>query len=60
MMNVKISQNHDNVHPIRNNYALKLIYNDENECINDMLLGVSGLDGEVIFLPPDFSSNCLP
>ena len=37
MMDAKISQEHDNMHHINNNYALKSIYDDENECINDML-----------------------
>ena len=37
MMNIKISQKHDNVHHISKNYALKSIYDDENECINDTL-----------------------
>ena len=32
----KYHKKHDNVHDIRNNYVLN-IYNDENECINDML-----------------------
>ena len=40
MMNVKISQNNDNVHHITKNYALKFIYGDENECINATLLRV--------------------
>ena len=34
MMNVKISQKHDNVYYIRKNYTLKSIYDDENESIN--------------------------
>ena len=38
MMNAKISQKHDNVHCIRNNFVLKFVYNDRNECVNDMLL----------------------
>ena len=33
-MNVKISPKHDNMYYIRNNYTLKSIYDDENECIN--------------------------
>ena len=37
MMNVKISQKHDNLYFIRKNYTLKSIYDDENECINYML-----------------------
>ena len=34
MINIKISQKHDNVYYIRKNYTLKSIYDDENECIN--------------------------
>ena len=34
MMNVKISQKHDNMYFIRKNYMLKSIHDDENECIN--------------------------
>ena len=37
MINVKISQKHDNVHCIRKNYTLKYVYNDESERINDTL-----------------------
>ena len=37
MINAKISLKHDNVHYITKNYVLKLIYNDENECIYDTL-----------------------
>ena len=37
MMNAKISEKDDNVHCMTKNYVLKTIYNDENECINDML-----------------------
>ena len=33
-MNVKISQKHDNMYYIRNNYTLKSIYDYENECNN--------------------------
>ena len=33
----KYHKKHDNVHYINNNYVLKPIYNDENECINDSL-----------------------
>ena len=40
-MNAKISQRHDNVYDIRNNYGLKSIYNDKNECINDKLSKLS-------------------
>ena len=36
----KISQNHDNIYHIRKNYALKSIYDDENECINDTLSAI--------------------
>ena len=36
-MNAEISQKHDNMHYIRNNYILKYVYNDENEHINDTL-----------------------
>ena len=34
MMNAKISQKHDYMYHIRNNCALKSIYDDGNECIN--------------------------
>ena len=34
MINVKISQNYDNMYYIRNNSKLKFIYDDKNECIN--------------------------
>ena len=44
MMNAKISQKHDDVHYITKNYVLKPIYNDENECINDMLSGNISID----------------
>ena len=37
MMNAKNIIQHDNVHYITKNYVLRPIYNDENECINDML-----------------------
>ena len=40
-MNVKISQKHDNVYYIRKNYALKSIYDDENECIIYTLSSIS-------------------
>ena len=33
----KYHKKHDNVYYITKNYVLKPIYNDENECINDML-----------------------
>ena len=33
----KYHKKHNNVHYINKNYVLKPIYNDENECINDML-----------------------
>ena len=33
----KYHKKHDKVHYINNNYVLKPIYNDENECINDLL-----------------------
>ena len=36
MINAKISQNHANVHCVRNNY-IKKNYNDENERINAKL-----------------------
>ena len=32
-MNAKISQKYDNVHHIRKNYALKSIYDDENNAL---------------------------
>ena len=37
MMNVKISEKHDNMYHIRKNHTLKFIYDDKNECINDTL-----------------------
>ena len=37
MMNAKISQKHDNMLCVRKNYIVKYVYNDSNECINDML-----------------------
>ena len=37
MMNVKMSEKHDNVYYIRKNYTLKTIYDDENVFINYML-----------------------
>ena len=37
MMNAKISYKDDNVHYMTKNYVLKLIYNDENEYIDDPL-----------------------
>ena len=37
MMNEKYHKKHNKMHHIRKNYALKYIYNDENECINDTL-----------------------
>ena len=33
----KYHKKHDNVNYTNKNYVLKLIYNDENECINDTL-----------------------
>ena len=33
-----IIKKNDNVHYINTNYVLKPIYNDENECVNHMLL----------------------
>ena len=37
MINVKLSQKHDNVHGIKKNYIFKYIYHDLNEYINNML-----------------------
>ena len=39
IVNAKISQEYVNMHHNRNNYALKSIYDGENECINDTLSG---------------------
>ena len=33
----KYHKKHDNVYYINKNYILQPIYNDENECINDLL-----------------------
>ena len=48
MMNVKISQKHDNMYYIRKNYTLKSIYDDENECINHTLSVTMNEKGEEI------------
>ena len=37
MVNANISQKHDNMDYIRNNFKLKYVNNDENECINNRL-----------------------
>ena len=47
MMNVKISQKHDKIYFIRNNYTLKSIYDEENEYINYTLS--SFIDNKSIF-----------
>ena len=39
MMNVKVSQKHDNMYYIRKNYTLKSIDDDENECNSYLLSG---------------------
>ena len=36
---------------INNNYVLKPIYNDENECINDMLSILKGYNRGIIDAP---------
>ena len=36
----KYHKKHDNVYYINKNYVLQPIYNDENECINDMFSGL--------------------
>ena len=43
MTNAKISQKYDHVHHVRKNYTLNYVYNDGNECIND-ILGTIAMD----------------
>ena len=44
----KYHKKHNNVHYINKNYVLQLIYNDENECIDDTLSSNSWIFGLLV------------
>ena len=51
MKSAKISQKHDNVSYNRNNYMLKSIHDDENECINYTLSTIESFINRLIDTP---------